>query len=99
MGKDGVRSKRYILCVLLSDFNFGSPQNGRLNTIYQETARIHSKGRKGISRNGRMNILIAGDWHSEVHEEGVYRSFASMGHRVHKFSWHQYFKTRWIPFV
>ena len=39
-----------------------------------------------------MNILIAGDWHSELHEETVYRAFEALGHQPHRFAWHQYFQ-------
>ncbi|MBI2311628.1 MAG: glycosyltransferase [Betaproteobacteria bacterium] len=39
-----------------------------------------------------MRILVAGDWHSELHEEPVYRAFEKLGHEPFRFSWHQYFK-------
>ncbi|ACH38635.1 hypothetical protein Gbem_1617 [Citrifermentans bemidjiense Bem] len=39
-----------------------------------------------------MRILVAGDWHSDLHEEAVYRAFAALGHEPYRFSWHQYFK-------
>lgn len=39
-----------------------------------------------------MKILIAGDWHSELHEEPVFRAFEQLGHKVLRFAWHQYFK-------
>lgn len=39
-----------------------------------------------------MKILIAGDWHSELHEEGVYQALSSLGHDVMRFAWHEYFK-------
>lgn len=39
-----------------------------------------------------MKILVAGDWHSELHEEAVFRALQQLGHDVVKFSWHQYFK-------
>jgi len=39
-----------------------------------------------------MRILVAGDWHSEVHEEGVYQAYKKIGHEVFRFSWHQYFQ-------
>lgn len=39
-----------------------------------------------------MNILIVGDWHSELHEEAVYCAFAALGHQPHRFAWHQYFQ-------
>ncbi len=38
-----------------------------------------------------MKILVVGDWHSELHEEPLYKSLASQGHDVLRFSWHQYF--------
>lgn len=39
-----------------------------------------------------MKILIAGDWHSELHEEAVFNAFKALGHEVLKFAWHDYFK-------
>ena len=39
-----------------------------------------------------MKILIAGDWHSELHEEAVLNAFKTLGHEVLKFAWHDYFK-------
>lgn len=38
-----------------------------------------------------MKILVAGDWHSELHEEGVYNALMSLGHEVVRFAWHEYF--------
>ncbi|MCG3775254.1 MAG: hypothetical protein JW395_2085 [Nitrospira sp.] len=38
-----------------------------------------------------MKILIAGDWHSELHEEAIYRVFDQLGHQPIRFAWHQYF--------
>lgn len=38
-----------------------------------------------------MKILVAGDWHSKLHEEAVYQAFCSLGHETFRFSWHQYF--------
>ena len=39
-----------------------------------------------------MKILIAGDWHSELHEQAVFNAFKALGHDVLKFAWHHYFK-------
>lgn len=39
-----------------------------------------------------MKILVAGDWHSELHEEAVYRAFRELGHEVLRFEWHTYFE-------
>ncbi len=39
-----------------------------------------------------MRILVAGDWYSEVHEEGVYQAYQKLGYEVFKFTWHQYFQ-------
>lgn len=41
-----------------------------------------------------MKILIAGDWHSELHEEVVYQALRRLGHEVFRFSWHEYFCPR-----
>lgn len=41
-----------------------------------------------------MKILIAGDWHSELHEEAVYQALWRLGHEVFRFSWHEYFRPR-----
>ena len=38
-----------------------------------------------------MRILVAGDWHSELHEEAVYQAFCELGHEVQRFSWYGYF--------
>lgn len=39
-----------------------------------------------------MKILIAGHWHSELHEEAVYQALSTLGHEVLGFAWHQYFR-------
>lgn len=39
-----------------------------------------------------MRILVAGDWHSELHEEAVFQAFRELGHDVHRFSWHEVFR-------
>jgi hypothetical protein len=39
-----------------------------------------------------VKILIAGDWHSELHEESVYQAFRQLGHEPVRFAWHGYFK-------
>lgn len=39
-----------------------------------------------------MKVLVAGDWHSELHEEAVYQALIQLRHAASKFSWHQYFK-------
>lgn len=39
-----------------------------------------------------MKILIAGSWHSEVHEEGVSWAFKKLGHEVVAFPWCSYFQ-------
>jgi spore maturation protein CgeB len=36
-------------------------------------------------------LIVAGDWHSRVHEEPVYAALLSLGHDVHRFEWHRYF--------
>ena len=41
-----------------------------------------------------MKILVAGDWHSQLHEEAVTQSLRGMGHEVFEFRWHTYFQTR-----
>jgi len=41
-----------------------------------------------------VKILIAGDWHSELHEEAVFNAFKKLGHEPFKFSWHQYFEPK-----
>ncbi|TVT47069.1 MAG: glycosyltransferase [Denitromonas halophila] len=38
-----------------------------------------------------MKILVAGNWHSELHEEVVARALAVLGHDVCGFKWHGYF--------
>ncbi len=39
-----------------------------------------------------MKILVAGDWHSELHEETVFQAFRKLGHDVARFSWHEHFR-------
>jgi spore maturation protein CgeB len=38
-----------------------------------------------------MRILVAGDWHSDLHEQEVMRSLVRLGHTVGEFKWHHYF--------
>lgn len=38
-----------------------------------------------------MRILIAGDWHSELHEEVVQQALRELGHEVQAFKWCGYF--------
>lgn len=38
-----------------------------------------------------MKILVAGNWHSELHEEVVARALVALGHEVCGFKWHDYF--------
>lgn len=44
-----------------------------------------------------MKILIAGDWHSELHEEAVYAALLKLGHEPVRFGWHQYFSADLLP--
>ena len=39
-----------------------------------------------------MKILIAGDFHSQIHEQAFFHAFKRLGEDVHYFSWHDYFK-------
>lgn len=39
-----------------------------------------------------MKVLVAGDWHSELHEGAVFTALQQLGHKVMRFPWHQYFK-------
>lgn len=41
-----------------------------------------------------MRILLAGDWHSDLHEEEMARSLRRLGHEVSEFKWHSYFASR-----
>ena len=36
--------------------------------------------------------MIVGDWHSELHEEAVFRALQELGHEPIRFAWHKYFK-------
>jgi spore maturation protein CgeB len=38
-----------------------------------------------------MRFLVAGDWHSDLHEQEVLRSLTRLGHEVDEFKWHHYF--------
>ena len=39
----------------------------------------------------RLKILLAGDWHSDIHEEPLARAWEKQGHEVICFGWHRYF--------
>jgi spore maturation protein CgeB len=39
-----------------------------------------------------MKVLVAGDWHSDLHEEVVVQALRSLGHDVHGFKWAPYFQ-------
>lgn len=39
-----------------------------------------------------MKILLAGDWHSQLHEEPVCQALEQLGQDVVRFPWHQYFE-------
>lgn len=39
-----------------------------------------------------MKVIVAGNWHSELHEEPVYKAFEALGHKPLRFQWHTYFK-------
>ena len=41
-----------------------------------------------------MRILVAGDWYSDVHEEGVAQAYQALGHEVFSFKWNKYFEIR-----
>lgn len=45
-----------------------------------------------------MKILVVGDWHSELHEEAVFKAFRQLGHDVIGFPWCRYFRpcTGWM---
>lgn len=38
-----------------------------------------------------MKILVAGDWHSELHEEVVSKALSDLGHELADFRWFSYF--------
>lgn len=40
-----------------------------------------------------MRILVAGDWHSDLHEEEVCKSLRRLGHEVSEFKWAHYFSS------
>ena len=39
-----------------------------------------------------MRVLVAGDWHSELHEEVVSTALKNLGHEVEEFRWCHYFE-------
>lgn len=39
-----------------------------------------------------MRVLVAGDWHSELHEEVVSTALKNLGHEVEEFRWYHYFE-------
>jgi len=38
-----------------------------------------------------MRVLVAGDWHSDLHETEVCKSLRRLGHEALEFKWHHYF--------
>lgn len=40
-----------------------------------------------------MKVLLAGDWHSELHEKVLSEALRALGHQVVEFKWHEYFTT------
>lgn len=38
-----------------------------------------------------MRILIAGDWHSDLHEQEMLKALRRIGHEVGEFKWHGYY--------
>ncbi len=54
--------------------------------IYEETYCTAS------TWGGVLKILVAGNWHSELHEEPVSKAIEELGHRSVRFSWHIYFQ-------
>lgn len=40
-----------------------------------------------------MKVLVAGDWHSDLHESEVVKSLARLGHSVCCFKWFQFFSS------
>ena len=41
-----------------------------------------------------MKIILVGDWHSELHEKIIRKSFLYFGHKVISFKWFNYFKPK-----
>lgn len=38
-----------------------------------------------------MKIIVAGDWHSDLHEAAASHALETLGHTVERFAWHSYF--------
>jgi len=38
-----------------------------------------------------LKIVVAGDWHSQLHEEAMLQALRQLGHEVVPFAWHGYF--------
>lgn len=45
-----------------------------------------------------MKILVAGDWHSSLHEQALYDALIENGHDVLSFPWHTYFNSGALAF-
>jgi spore maturation protein CgeB len=41
-----------------------------------------------------VKILIAGDWHSSIHEEAIFDAFKKLGHEPIRFAWYKYFVSK-----
>jgi spore maturation protein CgeB len=46
-----------------------------------------------------MKIMVAGNWHSGIHEEVVGKAFEALGQKTICFPWHQYFKQTQKPLI
>lgn len=46
-----------------------------------------------------MKIIVVGDWHSDLHEEPVYKTLKKLGHEVLPFKWYRYFVAQNIDSV
>lgn len=46
-----------------------------------------------------MKILLAGDWHSELHEKVLSEALRDFGHHVAEFRWHEYFITEGLGWL
>lgn len=46
-----------------------------------------------------MKLLLAGDWHSELHEKVLSEALKALGHQVVDFKWHKYFTTEGLGWL
>ena len=61
--------------------------------VLEEQTRVHPNPGWHLSRRKSMRVVVAGDWHSSIHEQPAYEALIRLGHEARRFSWHGYFRS------